>query len=60
MKFATLVAMIGVSSAQLDVCTSTAECLAGEVTSGVKYAEGGCCATWTVVGLPTDPTWGQF
>ena len=57
MKLSALIGLIGVTSAQLDVCASTEECLAG--FEG-RYTEGSCCNTWTIAALPEDPTWGQF
>ena len=57
MKFTALAALIGASSAQLDACTSTDDCLNNYEG---KYAEGSCCNSWTVAVMPEDPTWGQF
>ena len=56
MKLTAVAALIGASSAQLDACTSTDDCMALDG----KYGEGSCCNVWTVVKLPEEPTWGQF
>ena len=51
MKFATMGILLGLSSAQIDECKMTEECLAGGKHKD-KY-KGGCCATWVIVKLPS-------
>lgn len=52
MKFTTLVALLGSTTAQLTFCESNADCPSDLIEAG------GCCATQTITAVPEDPVWG--